>query len=1045
MSKRKFAVIMIAAMTGFTAWSENMFFNSSFELGTRGYAGARDIPYAPGNEIAYTGSGFEIDTSTAVHGDKSLKIRLFDTDSGNIWRFVSQEVELKSGQKYTFSFYAKSNADVNIQITFLSLMGAWKSAFDDVKSLPVGRVWKRHDCSFVFNPKLEPKQIYESKYFLRISFPKQNTTVWLDALQLEEGGLTLYAPSKPVEMAVYAPFVLNGNIPAKGTLQAISYDKPLKDYPLEMNLEDDFSKAMVEKKEINLNLPVGKSVEKEFAFDSKRLGSFRITTSLEDAAAAYCSAGYFVRVVSPVKSYGKGYQPGIGAGPLQSIMIPFGETAKAMIWYNTYGNPDEYPRLTRLSGATFTHSYNCGGLDLFDLSRLEPEKGKFDWRLLDKYVALAEQNNLAPLLVLPPQSLMAAWNGKTTGEKVAKWLRNLDRLGKPDGTRLGDWTNNQIVVPPPEVIGEFFDALSKRYGNKIKAYQLFAEANGYMPPVYMVEYMAAAYKAIKKNSPEAEFIGITPTEDQGSKTGGFFGECLKLGAAKYCDSYALHPYTASMDDSPVSAMDGIRNLRKVTKEYHAEKIFWDTEVYYLLPVRQSHYTLEDRFSADAVARRLIIDMGEGIMRSCPLPFEMYFHNPIVPNNPTRFIGDQRPSDRFAVFSAAARFITGAEPLKTLELSGNVLCYVFRNDDKLYSAIWSIRDKVAVKLNLPDNGVVVIYDLFGNQVKTATGKLELALDRCPIYLEWQGLDAATIARTFDLGQYKREMAISVTDPKLVKDSDGKNCIGIVLRNETTEKLSGMIRVTSKYLKNSDNGISYGEIPSNQSKKILIPVRLISTAPDSFELKINISAQSKLFNYSKMLKNIKQLEVKTENWTEDILFSSDKTISAQDFGATFALSYDSSNLLVKVKVTDDKRSPAHEANCPWTGDSVELFLDLNPLGGDLNFMDLYHDLCFQLVIPTDKAGNPTVVRAMKGKLANTTAPLTGIKAVVNDVPGGYEVNIRIPLENTIGRLQGRNIGFTLIVNDNDAGKNTYSLVWTGKKNYCDRSGFAMVHFQ
>ena len=161
----------------------------------------------------------------------------------------------------------------------------------------------------------------------------------------------------------------------------------------------------------------------------------------------------------------------------------------------------------------------------------------------------------------------------------------------------------------------------------------------------------------------------------------------------------------------------------------------------------------------------------------------------------------------------------------------------------------------------------------------------------------------------------------------------------------------------------------------------------------------------------------------------------------FQLLFSLSRNNNDLLVKVKVIDDKRSSSATTTRPWEGDSVELFLDLKPLDGDHNCMELHHELCFQLVVPTNDNGKVEVSRVVKGKLVNTK-PLIGIKADVKNTAGGYEANILIPLESILGELQGKNIGFTLLVNDNDKKKYKHNLTWTGKKNYCDRSGFAIL---
>ncbi|HBE03310.1 MAG TPA: hypothetical protein DC049_12670 [Spirochaetia bacterium] len=1031
-----------------TVFPGNLFYNSSFELGDKGYACFTEIPYVFGEKINYHGSPMSIDYANAFIGEKSL---LLSIKANTYIRLSVHEMELQQGQKYTISFYAKNNQEKCVlRVNFASVMGGWRSALS-TNIIIDSPDWQRYSCSFVINQK--PKYDFEKYYIPYFMNMKTNAAqLWLDAMQLEAGDLSAYSPARPLECAVYVPGLYTQEEQLKGSLQVISYQDMIAARKISLTLADNFFNKTIGTQEYQLDLPAGKTVSKDFISENKRLGSLRLCPDTKDAV--YSSA-YFVRIVKPGKKWGNGFQMGMHTGVLERMRLENNvwgsQDLPSLRWNDNLGAPGSTGRLVRLSGATFAHSW--GSFAPFYLGLLKPEKNKYNWILADSFIEEAEKNSLAPIAVVPTQSLIAERSGKDSGKMLPAWLRDLDTMKNPKGTTLGDWKMMKIILPPPEIIGEFFSAMAKRYGSRVKAYQLFPEANGYMQAEHFIDYIKAVYQVLKKENQENKLIALTPTEDFDSQVEGFFSKCLALGAGNYCDIYAVHPYRARMDDSPLSAMKGIRNLWGIMDKYNEKKSFWNTELYYLLPTVPSD-GIEMRFTADALARRLIIDMGEGLTVSCPLEAGFMFHNPDLEHQDFHPVfGGSVPSDRYAVFSAAARFLIGAEPVKTLELPRNVLCYVFQNDGKYFSAIWSIRDKVKAALTLPPGTSAVLYDIFGNEFKTAADKLEIALDRSPQYIAWQkAADASLIITAIASAVMEGEKPFALSAPKLVFNKKSELCCGVILQNETAGALEGMIRINSKDLERGGSGLSYGSIPSGQSKNALVPVEIKPEAGEYLECKMIISGLDKVYNFTEKIRNVRQIKLQENNWTdrmniEKILFHYEKKpqiSSPQDFSADFSLSYSASDLLIKVKVCEDGRSGPTDSSSPWDGDCLELFLDLNPPAGDLHDMNRYHDQCFQLLIPSDKEGKAKAVRMQSGK-AGAADPLVNIQAEIKNSASEYEITVRLPLKNNIGALKENCIGFTLAVNDNDAGKYKYNLTWAGEKNFMNRSGFALLYFQ
>ena len=124
----------------------------------------------------------ERDDSTAFDGRYSVKTKAAAQYS------LIQSVPLKKGQKYTFSFYAKSARDgvpgsINCALTSLPY---WPPPAGE-KKIRFTRDWQRY--SFTFTAKQDA--VYSGTY--RVF--SQNEIVWFDAFQLEEGETARpYAP-----------------------------------------------------------------------------------------------------------------------------------------------------------------------------------------------------------------------------------------------------------------------------------------------------------------------------------------------------------------------------------------------------------------------------------------------------------------------------------------------------------------------------------------------------------------------------------------------------------------------------------------------------------------------------------------------------------------------------------------------------------------------------------------------------------------------------------------------------------------------------------
>jgi len=292
---------------------------------------------------------------------------------------------------------------------------------------------------------------------------------------------------------------------------------------------------------------------------------------------------------------------------------------------------------------------------------------------------------------------------------------------------------------------EFVAAIANRYKAKI-SYEILNEPDiERMPATYYCEYLKAAYEEIKKAAPDALVFGVNSTNDIGMSLESYLGKCMAAGAGKYMDVFAMHPY-ASSDRSVPSQMDNIRKIRENFRSRGFASIsIWNGENFYLNPdwsVRNGSWYYNN-MEPSSVARNYLVDMGEGLAGSTPCYISSFMS---TKNRPYQYIAwannfGNTPNACFAAHAACAQFLSGAEALRTVELPKRVLSYVFKSDEKLYSAIWAIKGEAKAEIIAPDGIKSATFDLFANPTGKNLEKASLLLGKEPVYIEWEPKNGA----------------------------------------------------------------------------------------------------------------------------------------------------------------------------------------------------------------------------------------------------------------------------------------------------------------
>lgn len=943
----------------------NLLRNSSFELGGVQFGSVRSKEIT-GTEILYPGPAFEIDSAAATQGKNSLKLDLKKSEEQACWRFCTHEFKLEPGKVYTFSFDAKSSVpDGRISFSCCSSQYYWQ--WHSGKTFKLAKEWKRYSMKVRIPPLKKGRKKYNRKFWMVLKAVK-DCVVWLDAVNLEEGESADWKPASPCESAVNVPDILTDKDSLTAEVSAISYNADCRStVDVKINLSSPLKK--IAERKVDFNLKKGEVQTQDIVFEKIPYGGFTIST------IPGITEHSFVRVHDNRAVFGPGYQIGLISGILESVRDLASPDGVRLYWHSAYGKPGEMGRKLRLAGITWNNPWT---VHTSRISVLQPEEGKFQWFRTDLQVANARKFKLKPTFAISTQSLLVSRAGKDQGTLVAKWLRNTDRFGKPEGQTLGSWTRFKIVLPPPRVVADHVKALLQRYPNEFEFFMIFAEFNGYMTPEMIIEYAKAVAPVVREYSPKTKFIACNPTGDFNGRVALSYKKLMDLGAGQFSDAYAFHPYDSPMDDSPNPAHKAIREMKKYFREAGADKELWNTEIYYLHPIRTDNY----RYEASAITRRLAIDMGEGVRASSPLTFRPLFDNHITP------LCDmanalKEPNAKFAAYNAAGHFLNGAIPVSTLE-NNSTLGYTFKNRGKYYTVLWSKGSKTFISLK----GNPKVYDFYGNELNA---KLDCyGVGREPVFLEWDKSDpSGTVAR----GTYA-----GLTDfvPSGLKRIP--NGIGLRLRNESGVKLGSSVRLVSPWLE----GPATAEIaPFDDETVAAIPVTVKPDAPAVFPVRVNLSGREKVFSVQRIFNNVPVLELNRKYRMKN---------------GSFQLAYQNGILTVEIDVPGCTRKKAPDF---WGGDCVEIYIDTDPLAGNTNNMSLYHPGVSQSVFSLAEDGDNVKVTENYGRRGLKAKVMPGVKAVA-----------AVP-------VKAKYIGFNIAIRNNG----NYE-VFRGKQNYRNRSQFSLL---
>lgn len=307
---------------------------------------------------------------------------------------------------------------------------------------------------------------------------------------------------------------------------------------------------------------------------------------------------------------------------------------------------------------------------------LEPARGKWNFKTLDKSVALAEREGIDLVLAF---GLTPRWASARPDEPSAY------RTGSAAEPRdIEDWRT-------------YVSTVARRYKGRIKKYELWNEVNvkGFYSGSQekLVELARVAYQTLKEIDPGIVFVSPSVV---GKDNYPWLDEYLNKGGAQYLDVVGYHFYASKA--SPETMLPTIRQVQGIMRKHGlGNKPLWNTEtgwwiknkkdmppVMPVIGVRTGWRKLDDELAPAYVARSYFLSWPAGVSR-------LYWY--AWDNTDMGFIQpDSHELKPAAVaYDTVVSWLTGGM-LKQCGQEGVVwTCQLVRADGKSATAIWTEND------------------------------------------------------------------------------------------------------------------------------------------------------------------------------------------------------------------------------------------------------------------------------------------------------------------------------------------------------------------
>ncbi len=985
----------------------------------------------------------KIVSDTAKDGNHSLYL----TTPGR-FGVVFNPHKLELGRQYTLSMWMKAEKPKTGVNIIIGLKGEQIK-----KSFTLNTKWKRY--SFTFTPK---KFVYMGHCQIRITNRKgHDGSFWLDAVQLEEGKLTNYAPAAKLEMGAA---VLNKyRLVKAGEPSIVSlYFRNNTDKPAQGKVS---------------------YVVKDYWEKPVRTGNISVKT-----IPAQGNSSQILDLGKLPRGYYRAYFTaswGEKEEVIWGIFKPQKLEKVSTHW--PFGAHDVFGEdilIRQLGFGWMRARYGWRFRDLMP----KPGMKEMDFTRANHYVRLADKAaiNLMPILEM-------CCHKKTFTSKYG-WIKCWWLSGRASTKRHRKHGFNKL--PDLKLWKKYISECIGRYKGKVNCWEITNESNTNYGPKDYYDLLRIAYTAGKKANPDCEIIGICSTSDMGGEPLPYTRKVLELGGWKYLDAVSIHVYGDRPPEIHFGGEDKLFRMIKNICAKHGKKIeVWNTEK------NSASITggySEHKFNVPPVqhyhqARRIptFKDKGEYFIREGIISSSVgngpFFWHCFLPNN--TFIGfitfkgpymhganyfefDMAPRpELIAVNGFTSLLDPGMSGAGTVDWGDFNRCSLFASKGGTVSAVWNWKTPAAAEIPVKGNKYK-LYNYFGEPINIKADKngiLRVNLESAPKYLVLPELPPEKASKLLDASAFPGGAKFDVSAKLIWKNNSPalettarnltKNPLDIKLEIKT---LPGKWSCKGKQSKSQNAAagksinIYFGPLkiaPLPEGGKIILSAKAEDQEKDvsvqllsmnnAGEIKAmldrsgNAVAENRTSKPVKIDGDLKEWENSPAVWITDS--RGDRNWKdVNDASCRLALGWDKNYLYFAARVFDDKISNmAKGNNMLWNGDAIELFFNFDfaddkstekAVGYRMNKDDFHATLA------------PETMKGPKAAVWWKYLKSNGNSIIISKhLPNGYIIEGAIPWKSLNSRCpfipgKGKLAGFTFILCDRDGeAKIKKRLVWHG----------------